>query len=300
MRMAVSIIIPNLHSPLIGEVIAALHEQTARDAIDEIIVVGLDRHGLVPADGSVRFIDTGRPISAAAARNRGAALAHGAWLLFLDADCLMAPDALERLLAATQQGYDALVGGVVPETERYWRLCGNLLSFPEFLSIDTPGERGCLPSFCLLVAREAWDATGPFTEEFQGASAEDLDLTFRMRLSGYRLGCAPDARIIHRPERNSLAALWRQHVGFGVASYIIYYRFPMFHVFSQAIWAAERREAFGAPLLLLLACAYIMRLLLRRPPLRRFWYAAPGMIWAQLAHYHGYQIAARSAAEAPR
>ncbi|HMP39053.1 MAG TPA: glycosyltransferase [Roseiflexaceae bacterium] len=295
----VSVIIPSLNSPIIDQVIAALDQQTVRAAIGEIFVVGRDHYGLVADDARVCFIDTGKPISAAAARNRGAAQATGEWLLFLDADCLPEPDALAQLLAAAQQhGYGALVGGGVPEHNGYWGLCGNLLSFPVFLATDTPGERVCLPSFCLLLPRHAWQAVGPFTEEFHGASAEDLDLTFRLRLAGYRLGCAPAARVLHRPARNSPAALWRQHFGFGVASYVIYYRFPMYHGFSQAIWAAERREPAATALLVLLACAYVVRLLLQQPPLRGFWYAIPGMILAQLAHYYGYQIAARRTIEA--
>src|SRR5689334_2346672 len=81
-----SVVIPNLHSPLIGQVIEALGRQTARSAIHELIVVGQDRYGLVPDD--VRFIQTPQPISPAAARNLGARDAGGEYVLFLDADCI--------------------------------------------------------------------------------------------------------------------------------------------------------------------------------------------------------------------
>ena len=99
----ISIIIPNLHSPLIGQVIQALAAQTARSSIREIIVVGQDRYGQIPA--SVRFVATPQPISPAAARNLGARLAAGDYLLFLDADCVAAPDLVEQLLKCHRQGH---------------------------------------------------------------------------------------------------------------------------------------------------------------------------------------------------
>src|SRR3954453_23447533 len=99
----ISIVIPNLHSPLIGKVIQALASQTARGSIHEVIVVGQDRYDQIPAD--VRFIPTPQPISPAAARNLGARLAGGEYLLFLDADCVAAPDLVEQLLKCHRQGY---------------------------------------------------------------------------------------------------------------------------------------------------------------------------------------------------
>ena len=60
----ISVIIPNLHSPLIGQVIQALDRQSARESIRDVIVVGQDRFGLVPA--GARLIQTPLPISPAA------------------------------------------------------------------------------------------------------------------------------------------------------------------------------------------------------------------------------------------
>ncbi|HEX9369396.1 MAG TPA: glycosyltransferase [Roseiflexaceae bacterium] len=298
--MSVSIIIPNLHSPLIGQVIAALRAQTAAADICEIIVVGMDRHGLVAPDALVQLIDTGRPISPAAARNRGAAAASGDYVLFVDADCLLAPEALDRLLAAARAGYGAVVGAVVPETEQYWVLCNNLMAFPEFLTLDQPGERDCLPSFCLLIARAVWDAVGAFDERFPGPAGEDLDLSFRMRQAGYRLACAPAAAVRHRPARPGPGAVWRQHVGFGTAWHALYHRYRDILPFSQAVWLIDELGGRGLAAALPIACLYVLRLFARRRHLLRFWYAIPGMIWAQFGWYNGiFQAAslARAAGE---
>jgi glycosyltransferase involved in cell wall biosynthesis len=291
--MSVSIVIPNLHSPLIGQVVAALRAQTAIAAIGEIIVVGMDRYDLVVPDKLVRLIATERPIAPAAARNRGAAAARGDFLLFVDADCLLAPDAVERLLEAAGAGYGALVGAVVPEAGQYWVLCNNLMAFPEFLTLDQPGERACLPSFCLLVPRAVWDAVGTFDERFPGPAGEDLDLSFRMRQAGYRLGCAPAAAVRHRPARPGPGAVWRQHVGFGAAWHELYHRYRAMLPFSQAVWLIEQFGGLGLAATLPLSCLYVLRLFARRRHLLRFWYAIPGMVWAQFGWYNGIFQAAQ-------
>lgn len=297
--MSITVVIPNLHSPLIGAVLAHLRAQTVRDQIDAVLVVGMDGPGLVRPDGWVQAIDTGRPISASAARNRGAALAQGERLLFLDADCLLAPDALEHLLAAhVASGYAATGGGVVPEPDQpYWVLCANLASFPANLSSSTPGPRDGLPSFCLLIDRQPWESCGPFDETFPGASAEDMDLSFKLRAAGYTLGCEPRARVVHRPNRRTAGALWQQHCLFGSAWYTVYRRHRAMLPRSEAMLLAERAGNFAAAAHVPLALIYTLRLFSRLPDLRRFWYALPGMVWAQLAWYTGLRIkAARAAA----
>ncbi|MEO7911932.1 MAG: glycosyltransferase family A protein, partial [Roseiflexaceae bacterium] len=150
----ISIIIPNLHSPLIDQVIAALAVQTAHASIREVIVVGQDRYRRIPAD--VRFIPTPQPISPAAARNLGARLAGGDYLLFLDADCIAAPDLVEQILKCHRQGHAVVGGAVAPEAGSYWRLCDNLLVFAAFLTSASSGARPYLTSVAISIARDVF------------------------------------------------------------------------------------------------------------------------------------------------
>ena len=65
--LTASVIIPNLHSPLLGEVLAALERQT--EPPREVIVVGQDRYGFCAAHPQVRsrsgrYTDGGTTISA--------------------------------------------------------------------------------------------------------------------------------------------------------------------------------------------------------------------------------------------
>ncbi len=294
--MSISVIIPSLHSPLIAEVITALRKQTVARDICEIIVVGLDRYNQVVPDELVRFVHTPRPISAAAARNRGAAIAQGDYLLFVDSDCLLAAEALERLLEVMQMGYGAVVGAVVPEVGNYWILSSNLMAFPENLTIDRMGERTSLPSFCLLLPHVVWHDVGTFDECFPGAAGEDLDLSFRLRRAGYRLACQPAAAVRHRPARTSLGSLWHHNVAFGRAWHVLYHRHRQILPFSPAVWLCDFSQGWSAFGSVPLACLYVLRLVARRRYLLRFWFAIPGMIWAQLGWYNGIQQRARRAA----
>ena len=288
----VSVVVPVLNSPLVGEVLEALRRQTARARIAEVLVVGLDGYGLVAPDGLVRLIPTDGPRLASVSRNIGAAQARGEHCLFLDADCLLEPRALERLLALLEQGYDAVNPAWRPERESYWRLCHNLMAFPERSTLDRSGERGLVIGFCLLVRRSVLEAAGPFHELLN--CCEDLEWSFRAARLGCRFGFAADAVLRHRPARTGLATVWRRHAAYGLDWYPLYRRLADELPASQAIWAAEHLGGLRGPAFVLLALVYVARMLLRQPALLRYWYALPGMVWAQLGWYDGIALAVRS------
>ncbi|GAB4204411.1 MAG: hypothetical protein OHK0022_29520 [Roseiflexaceae bacterium] len=287
----VSVIIPAYRAPLLDEVLAALLAQRDASLISEIIVVGQPCAGQAKSSPLVRWIETARRTPAGPARNHGAAAAHGAYLLFLDADCLLEPDSVARLVAAINGGLDAAVGGVRPEPGSYWRLCHNLMAFPEFTTLDSPGERPSLPSLCLMVRRDAWLRVGPFDEGLVSETGEDLDWSYRARQTGYRLGCAPSAALRHRPERTSIGDVWRRHMRYGESWRTLYQRHRALLPPSQAVWLAERLGDAAPAAFVMLAMLYVLRLAARRPHLLRFWYALPGMAWAQLAWYYGIKLA---------
>ncbi len=280
--MIFSVIIPNLNSPIIDRLLAALAPQ--RDWLAEIIVVGRDDAGLLPPE--VVFIETPRPVPAARARNLGAARARGDMLLFIDADCLAAPDLLARHAAAHSGAGRVVGGGVCFDAGDYWALCDNLLSFTPFLATAATGERRYLPSLNLSLQPELFWETGGFDERYLGAAGEDVDFSLRLRDRGAQLWFEPAAAVLHLPQRSRPAAVWAHLRAFGRV-----------HVRLQRATGGRAAPRLSpawrplAPLILALAplpaLADALALYRRNPALWRYVYAMPGLVWGKTAWYWG-------------
>jgi len=100
----VSVIIPAFQSAdCIG---AGIHSVLAQSRpVEEIIVVddGSDDHLRDVLPAGVRYVRHDVNRGSSASRNTGARLAKGNYLVFLDADDTLAPDAIEKMLAAVEQ-----------------------------------------------------------------------------------------------------------------------------------------------------------------------------------------------------
>lgn len=206
----VSVVVPDLDSPWIGETFDGLARQGRAGVDFEVIVVGRDAPGLVPRDApGVRFVESDGPLSPAAARNRGVAAARGRLLLFTDADCQPFPGWLPRLAHALDAA--PVAGGAVtfPRRGNRWALADNVASFHELLP-DRPAEAatsGPLGSLNLAVTRAAWESVGPFDEALP--TSEDHDWVLRARAAGLATAFEPTAVVRHaavRVDRDALVA----------------------------------------------------------------------------------------------
>jgi GT2 family glycosyltransferase len=280
----ISVVIPTLHAPLLGQAIAALQQQTAAHLVAEILVVGQDRHGLVPA--GVRFVETPQPVSAAAARNIGARLASGTYLLFVDADCIATPDMVARLYARHSQGCAVVGGGVALEPAPYWIQCDNVVVFAQTLSDTDAGARDYLPSLNFSIERKLFLSIGGFDEGFPGAAGEDTDLSLRLRQRGYTLWFEPRAAVYHRPARGSARGVWAHLRRFGQVHVRFWQSYP-------ALTGGHRlrrlRRWWGVVLALspLLALRDGIGFIGRMAAQWRWWYLLPGVVWGKIAWYWG-------------
>jgi GT2 family glycosyltransferase len=211
-----SIIIPNLNSPLVDRTLEAIRRQDFDLAAVEVLVVGVDEPGLVQDQPGVRFVPTGPQCSAAHNRNAGMAAAQGEIFCFTDADCEPDPNWLARLTARYADAHVQVVGGGVSFAHgNYWALCDNLAWFYKFLATSPVGERAHLPSLNLSVRRQVVEHVGGFDESFPGAAGEDTEWTQRMVAHGYRLHFEPRAVVHHAAKRHHLRDLWRHAYAYG-------------------------------------------------------------------------------------
>jgi glycosyltransferase involved in cell wall biosynthesis len=192
--------------PFIGDFLASVRAQTRPP--DEVIVTdGGSTDGtldvLRQAGGVVVLSETGANI--ARGRNVAVRAATHDVIAVTDADCVLAPDWLERILEPLERGADVSAGFYRPLARSFLETCAAAVSLPE------PEELGpgWLPSArSVAFRREAFEAGGGYPEWLD--VGEDMYLNHRWVEAGMRIERAPEAVTFWRV-RPTLAETWRQY-----------------------------------------------------------------------------------------
>ena len=178
-----------------------LIEESPSGAAEFLVV--FDGSGTAPpawlSATGVRVVFTGSKRGPATARNLAASIAVGRVLLFVDADCELAPDAIGRVEAtfATAPDLVAMFGAYddAPACSGFVSQFRNLLH--HHTHITHPGRAGTFWAGCGAIRRSAFDDIGGFDEGFRYPSIEDIELGMRVRANGGRIHLDPDLRCKH-------------------------------------------------------------------------------------------------------
>lgn len=179
---------------------AILAELSRRDARLTVL-----RGGNLPAGWA------GKPY----ALHQAAALAHGEWLLFLDADTFLHPNAVSAALAAAQQsGADLYTVMTAQILGSFWERTVMPLVFTA-LSVGFPPRRVNAPERrdaiangqFILIRRAVYEAIGGH-EAVKGEIVEDKAISEKVKWGGFRLVVADGTNIAQTRMYTDLPAMW--------------------------------------------------------------------------------------------
>jgi glycosyltransferase involved in cell wall biosynthesis len=161
-------------------------------APSEIIVVAdgdTDGSGHLAEEFGAKVLRLPSPGGPARARNRGAHVALGDILFFLDADMTIYPDAIGQVAAAFKCESDlvALFGSYddAPAATNFLSQYKNLLH--HYVHQMACEEASTFWGACGAIRREVFLALGGFDEGYRQPSIEDIELGYRLKRAGYRI-----------------------------------------------------------------------------------------------------------------
>jgi len=142
----------------------------------------------------------------ASARNAGVRSTAAERILFMDDDCIAAPDWVERMIAAVGR-HPVIAGAVATTRDNFCRLCHNISQFYAFMPSLKPGPVDFIAGANMGFRRRVIQEVGGFEESVR--HAEDMEFILRARENGYRPFFAPEAVVTHLPDRLKLAEIIR-------------------------------------------------------------------------------------------
>jgi GT2 family glycosyltransferase len=202
-RKTVSVVIPHAGSyPQLRRCIQALTEQSYPRSYVEIILVENGEHTIAaPAMLEfpfIKFTTELRP-GPAAARNKGAAIAEGEIIAFLDSDCRPAGDWLEQAISLFDNASEAIVACNI----KPWDPCHGSLAVRSYEALAYHDQKGYVEhcKACttggMLVSKHSWLKVGPFDEHFPEAACEDWEWSTRASAQGLPIIFATNAVVRH-------------------------------------------------------------------------------------------------------
>ncbi|MBL8048924.1 MAG: glycosyltransferase [Chthonomonas sp.] len=210
MRTKVSVIIPLYGGPEDLRLCLESLEQCTGE-IHEVIVVDDaspdDAASVVQEFAFAKLVQNPENLGFGATCNRGARVAKGDALLFLNSDTIVPPGSIRLLAQSLERSGTIGAAGPVSNNVGHFQhvdvtytSLATMPLFAEDLRATNHPDQDCdmLTGFCLMIPRKVWDEIGEFDERFRVGMFEDNDYCHRLRREGYRLVYSRRAFVHHK------------------------------------------------------------------------------------------------------
>lgn len=200
-RTAISIIVPVYNGgqswTRVLDALAALDP-----APDEILIVddgSTDDSAPRARERGLTVLQTPAPRSGPAiARNLGARHARGDILFFLDADILVYPDAVARVLAALMDENVSAVFGSYDDAPDDPALLSQYKNLQHhYVHQHSARQATTFWAGCGAIRRDVFLECGGFDETYARPSIEDIELGYRLTRAGKKILLTPDLQVKH-------------------------------------------------------------------------------------------------------
>lgn len=238
--MLVSVVICSYNrAAYIGGALDSLYQQTAKLADFEVIVVDnnstdgtdqvFEKWRAAHPDGSF-YYTTETQQGASFARNKGAQLAKGAWLCFMDDDAIATPEYIQNILRHTQEHPDVLGfgGKIIPKyipAEPKWMsyYVSSLVGNFDYAPIACAFENGKYPlESNMIMKKSAFDLVGGFNTAIPGVvgtlriGGEGKELFYKIIALGEKIYYDPSLLVYHVVEVEKLTPAYMYRVASGI------------------------------------------------------------------------------------
>lgn len=204
-------------------------------------------------DARIKTIHNEERLAIARSKNRAIAAARGKYLFFTDADCVVAPDWVEKGMAlfSKDDGLSGVYGRVVYVAEDYVPKISDRIR----KTFDLPCEfYGCN----LALRKDVVDAFGGFLDLFS-LFYEDGDLVVRIMRSGRRIISHPDMVVTHMLEEYTLRRFFGE-----LRSVPFLMTFIKNHSYSRKYWQIRKACVAAPAWFLILVCPPLLILYFRK------------------------------------
>lgn len=162
------------------------------------------------------------------ARNYGIVRADGDYFIFVDSDCILPPDYIEKLRNSLKENPSDCFGGPDAAHESFSDT-QKAINYAMTSFLTTGGIRGGKVSmekftprtFNMGYSRKVYEKVGGFREMF----SEDIDMSTRIRLAGFSMTLYPDVEVFHK-RRVDFKKFWRQVHVFGMSRITLQLLYP--------------------------------------------------------------------------